>query len=44
MSLLEIAERAGKDIEAGCRMGVCGADPIAVLDGAACLSSRTRTS
>ena len=37
MSLLEIAERAGKDIEAGCRMGVCGADPIAVLDGASCL-------
>ena len=37
MSVLEIAERAGKDIEAGCRMGVCGADPIAVLDGASCL-------
>jgi NADPH-dependent 2,4-dienoyl-CoA reductase/sulfur reductase-like enzyme/ferredoxin len=37
MSVLETAERAGKEIEAGCRMGVCGADPIAVLDGAPCL-------
>ena len=37
-SVLEIAEKAGKDIEAGCRMGVCGADPIAVLDGAPCLA------
>ncbi len=38
LSLLEVAERNGQAIEAGCRMGVCGADPIAVLDGAACLS------
>jgi nitrite reductase (NADH) large subunit len=37
-SLLELAERAGRPIEAGCRMGVCGADPIAVLDGMSCLS------
>src|SRR3954454_11050887 len=37
-SLLEIAEAQGKTIEAGCRMGVCGADPVAILDGAACLS------
>jgi NADPH-dependent 2,4-dienoyl-CoA reductase/sulfur reductase-like enzyme/ferredoxin len=37
MSVLETAERAGKEIEAGCRMGVCGADPIAVLGGASCL-------
>ena len=34
MSVLEAAERAGRPLEAGCRMGVCGADPIAVLDGA----------
>jgi nitrite reductase (NADH) large subunit len=32
-SLLEAAERAGQKIEAGCRMGVCGADPVAVLNG-----------
>ncbi len=32
-SLLEAAERAGQKIEAGCRMGVCGADPVAVIDG-----------
>lgn len=38
-SLLDIAERNGQRLEAGCRMGVCGADPIAVLDGADCLSA-----
>ena len=38
-SLLEVAERAGLPLEAGCRMGVCGADPVAVLDGASCLSA-----
>ena len=38
LSLLEVAERNGQSIEAGCRMGVCGADPIAVLEGASCLS------
>ena len=32
-SLLEAAERAGHKIEAGCRMGVCGADPVAVVSG-----------
>ena len=37
-SLLDIAERNHQPIEAGCRMGVCGADPVAVLDGMACLS------
>jgi NADPH-dependent 2,4-dienoyl-CoA reductase/sulfur reductase-like enzyme/ferredoxin len=31
--LLDIIEGAGLQIEAGCRMGVCGADPIAVLEG-----------
>ena len=39
LSLLEVAERNSQAIEAGCRMGVCGADPIAVLDGASCLSA-----
>ncbi|MGH3612065.1 MAG: FAD-dependent oxidoreductase [Pseudonocardia sp.] len=38
-SLLEVAERDGRPIEAGCRMGVCGADPVAVLDGMDCLSA-----
>lgn len=33
MSLLDIAEKGGQPIEAGCRMGVCGADPVAVLAG-----------
>ena len=32
-TLLEVAEADGLPIEAGCRMGVCGADPIAVKDG-----------
>ncbi|MFE6859269.1 FAD-dependent oxidoreductase [Nocardia sp. NPDC057668] len=34
MSLLDCAERANLPLEAGCRMGVCGADPVAVLAGA----------
>jgi hypothetical protein len=29
LSLLELAEKDGRRIEAGCRMGVCGADPVA---------------
>jgi len=41
-SLLEAAERAGQPIEAGCRMGVCGADPVAVLDGMDRLSPPNR--
>lgn len=39
MSLLEVAEREGLGIEAGCRMGVCGADPVAVVAGMDCLSA-----
>ena len=31
--LLELAELAEQPIEAGCRMGVCGADPVCVLAG-----------
>jgi nitrite reductase (NADH) large subunit len=38
-SLLEIAERTDLPLEAGCRMGVCGADPVAVLDGTSSLSA-----
>lgn len=32
-TLLEIIESHNLPIEAGCRMGLCGADPICVLDG-----------
>jgi nitrite reductase (NADH) large subunit len=38
LSLLEIAEANGMAIEAGCRMGICGADPVAIKDGMECLS------
>jgi nitrite reductase (NADH) large subunit len=38
-SLLALAERESQPLEAGCRMGVCGADPVAVLDGGGCLSA-----
>ena len=37
-TVLAVAEQSGLKIEAGCRMGICGADPIAVLEGADCLS------
>ncbi|GAA3827199.1 FAD-dependent oxidoreductase [Nocardioides panacisoli] len=37
-SVLELAESCGLQIEAGCRMGVCGADPVAVVGGAEHLS------
>ncbi len=42
MSLLALAERESQPIEAGCRMGVCGADPVAVLDGGGCLTPPRR--
>jgi NADPH-dependent 2,4-dienoyl-CoA reductase/sulfur reductase-like enzyme/ferredoxin len=32
-TLLEAAEATGLPIEAGCRMAVCGADPVAIKDG-----------
>ena len=35
-SLLEIAEANDLPIEAGCRMGICGADPVAIKDGMEC--------
>ncbi len=40
-TLLEAAESAGMKIEAGCRMGMCGADPVAVVNGMDCLSRVT---
>jgi NADPH-dependent 2,4-dienoyl-CoA reductase/sulfur reductase-like enzyme/ferredoxin len=32
-TLLEIAESADLPIQSGCRMGVCGADPVRILSG-----------
>lgn len=32
-SLLEMAERNNIPVEPGCRMGVCGADPVVILEG-----------
>jgi nitrite reductase (NADH) large subunit len=32
-TVLELAEAQGLPIEAGCRMGVCGADPVAIVSG-----------
>ena len=37
-TLLETAEQCGLAIEAGCRMGVCGADPVAIHQGMGHLS------
>ncbi len=37
-SILDIVEAAGLAIESGCRMGVCGADPVAVVSGRGGLS------
>jgi NAD(P)H-nitrite reductase large subunit/ferredoxin len=33
-----LAEREKQPIEAGCRMGVCGADPVAIMEGGGCLT------
>ncbi len=40
-SLLEVAEASDQQIEAGCRMGVCGSDPISVIEGMENLSPPT---
>ena len=42
MTLLEAAEAGGLPIESGCRMGVCGADPVCVSDGMEHLSRDLR--
>ena len=39
VTLLEAAEGAGVDILTGCTRGMCGTDPVRVLDGAAGLQS-----
>ena len=33
MTLLDLLEANGHKINSGCRMGACGADPIAIIDG-----------
>ena len=38
-SLLEVIERDGLPIEAGCRMGMCGSDPVAIVEGMENLSA-----
>ena len=40
-SLLQGIESAGVNIDFGCRMGMCGADPIVVVEGGDCLSKPT---
>src|SRR5205085_10854393 len=32
-TLLEIAERNGVPLESGCRLGMCGADPVRIVSG-----------
>jgi len=32
-TVLAVAEQSGLPVESGCRMGICGADPVAVLEG-----------
>ena len=41
-SILDLAEKTCQPIRSGCRMGVCGADPVEILDGATCLSAPGR--
>lgn len=38
-TLLEIVEKHGLPIEAGCRMGMCGSDPVCVVSGGEHLSA-----
>jgi len=41
-SLLEVALGSDQRIESGCRMGICGADPICVVEGMENLSAPSR--
>ncbi len=40
-SILAVAEASGVQLASGCRMGVCGADPVAVVSGHHALSEPT---
>lgn len=42
-SLLDGMESAGIKIDFGCRMGMCGADPVAIIDGHDCLNEPSAT-
>jgi NADPH-dependent 2,4-dienoyl-CoA reductase/sulfur reductase-like enzyme/ferredoxin len=42
-SLLEGMESAGIKIDYGCRLGMCGADPVAIIDGHDALSEPSST-
>jgi len=37
-TLLDLLEANGEKINSGCRMGACGADPVAIIEGEECLS------
>lgn len=39
-SLLDLLENNGEKINSGCRMGACGADPVAILEGEENLSDK----
>ncbi|WP_144394260.1 FAD-dependent oxidoreductase [Pleionea sediminis] len=40
ITLLDLLENNGEKINSGCRMGACGADPVAILDGEENLSEK----
>lgn len=40
-SLLELLEANGENINSGCRMGSCGADPVSIIEGMEALSDIT---
>ena len=41
ITLLDLLENNGEKINSGCRMGACGADPVAILEGEANLSEKS---
>lgn len=42
MTLLDLLESNGHKINAGCRMGACGADPVAILEGEDSLDEKSK--
>ena len=41
ISLLDLLEANGHKINSGCRMGACGADPVAIIDGEELLDEKS---
>jgi len=41
MTLLDLLEANGHKINSGCRMGACGADPVAIIEGEENLSNKS---